>query len=121
MTERERKKQKDGIKRKLAEEFAGNFWKWRGTEFINFNWHGVSGCKAYVRFTIKMLTLKAEIESEQYYNVPDSVHMFVGDNAIEECIDWTAEKLMELYDTVTARTEPYKQGYMDYQKALQGR
>ena len=119
MTEREKKKAT--ISRMLAEEFAGNFWKWRGGEFINFNWHGVSGCMAYVRFTIKNVTLKVEIESEREYNVPDSVHMFTGDNAIEECIAWTAEKLMELYETVSERTAPFVNGYRNYKKALQGR
>lgn len=121
MTETERKRKKDCIKRKLAEEFAGSFWKWRGSSFVNFNHHGVSGVMAYTKFTIKMLTLKAEIESEREYNVPDSVHMFVGDNAIEECIEWTAEKLIELYETVKQRTAPYEQGFRDYKRALEGR
>lgn len=88
---------------------------------MNFNHHGVSGVMAYTKFTIKMLTLKAEIESEREYNVPDSVHMFVGDNAIEECIEWTAEKLIELYETVKQRTAPYEQGFRDYKRALEGR
>ena len=121
MTETERKRMKARLVKKLANEFAGNFWKWRGSEFINFGYMGVVGATAYVEFRIKMLTLKATLRTEEQYNIPDSVHMFTGDNAIEECVGWTAEKLIELYETVSARTAPYEHGYREYKKALQGR
>lgn len=121
MTETERKRMKERIAKRLGKEFTGSFWKWRGSEFINFGFEGVDGATARYEFHIKMLTLKAVVQTQENYNIPDSVHMFVGENAIEECIEWTAEKLLELYETVSARTEPYKQGYRDYQRALQGR
>ena len=119
MTEREKKKA--AIVKRLGREFAGNFWKWRGSEFINFGFDGVEGARARYEFHIKMLTLKAIVETQDDYNVPDSVHMFVGDNAIEECVEWTAEKLIELYETVSARTAPFLQGYRNYKKAISGR
>lgn len=121
MTETERKRIKERICKKLGKEFTGNFWKWRGSEFINFGYYGVEGAAANVEFRIKMLTLKAVVQTQDDYNVPDSVHMFTGDNAIEECVEWTAEKLIELYETVSARTAPYERGYREYKKALQGR
>lgn len=67
-----------------------------------------------------MLTLKAVIQTEEDYGIPDSVRMFTGENAIEECIEWTTERLIELYETVSARTAPYKAGYENYQRALKG-
>lgn len=121
MTETERKRMKEKLCKKLGKEFAGNFWRWRGSEFINFGFSGVEGTTARYEFHIKMLTLKAIVQTQEDYNVPDSVRMFTGDNAIEECVDWTAEKLIELYETVTARTAPFEQGYKDYRRALSGR
>lgn len=121
MTEAERKRMKDRLCKKLGKEFAGNFWRWRGSEFINFGFSGIEGASARYEFHIKMLTLKAIVQTQDDYNVPDSVHMFIGDNAIEECVEWTAERLIDLYETVTARTAPYAQGYQQYRKALQGR
>lgn len=88
---------------------------------MNFNYYGVQGARCRVEFRIKMLTLTVTIESEEAYNVPNSVRMFVGDNAIDECIAWTAEKLIQLYETVSARTAPYEEGYVKYQRALQGK
>ena len=121
MTEAERKRVKERLCKKLGKEFAGNFWKWRGSEFINFGYCGIEGTTARYEFHIKMLTLKAMVQTEDDYNVPDSVHMFVGDNAIEECIEWTAERLIDLYETVKQRTAPYEQGFRDYKRALEGR
>lgn len=116
-----KEKVRANIERSLAEEFAGNFWKWRGGEFINFGHYGAAGVQPYVMFTIKGFVLKAEIQSQNEFNVPDCVRQFIGDNAVEECIEWTAAKLYELYKTVKERTEPYRMGYELYKKAWQGK
>lgn len=121
MTETARKKTAERLSKTLHREFVGNSWKWRGTEFFNFGYYEIQGAGCRVEFRIKMLTLTATIESEEAYNVPNSVRMFVGDNAIDECIAWTAEKLIQLYETVSARTAPYEEGYVKYQRALQGK
>ena len=120
MTEQAKKKWKERISRHLAKEFTGNFWRWRGSAFLNFGFEGVDNARARYEFHIKMLTLKAVIQTEEDYGIPDSVRMFTGENAIEECIEWTTERLIELYETVSARTAPYKAGYENYRRALKG-
>ena len=120
MTEALKKKWKERISKRLGKEFAGNFWKWRGSEFLNFGYEGVDNACARYEFHIKMFTLKAVLQTEEDYGVPNSVRMFAGENAIEECIEWTTERLIELYETVSERTAPYKAGYENYQRALKG-
>ena len=87
---------------------------------LNFGYEGVDNACARYEFHIKMFTLKAVLQTEEDYGVPNSVRMFTGENAIEECIEWTTERLIELYETVSARTAPYKAGYENYQRALKG-
>lgn len=117
----ERNRMKDRLSKKLAREFVGNFWKWRGTEFINYAYAGVEGATAWYEFHVGANTIKSVILTEEDYNIPDSVRMFTGDNAVAECVDWTAEKLIELYETVSERTAPYLIAHEAYKRARAGR
>lgn len=113
-------KQKVRIAKQIRAHIIANNWYWRGVEFCSFYWCGVKGAEAYTCFTAKYNALKVTIETENEYNIPNQVCMFAGDNAMEEAVSWTADRLLEIYKTVSVRTAPYEKGYLDYLKAVKG-
>lgn len=121
MTATEWKRQKVTLAKRLAKEFAGRFWQWRGSEFMNFGFEGVEGYTARYEFHMKFYTVKAVIETEEQYGIPDSVRVFTGPDAIEECVDWTAEKLLDVYEELKERTAPFAAAHEAFKRAMQGR
>lgn len=108
------------IVRQIREYIIGDTWGWRGTEFIKFKYCGLSGAEAYTCFTAKYNCLKVDIDMEREYNLPNQVCMFAGENAMEDAINWTVERLLELYNTVAARVAPFVKGHLDYLRAVKG-
>lgn len=113
-------RQKATVVRQIREYIISDTWGWRGTEFIKFKYCGLKGAEAYTCFTAKFNCLKVDIDMEREYNLPNQVCMFAGENAMGEAIDWAAERLIELYKTVSARIAPYVDGYLNYIKAIKG-
>lgn len=113
-------KAKERLRKRVAKGFYEGFWRYRGTEFVGWELLGVSKYLASTRFTCNHVSVKVRIETEEEYGIEDSVKMFVGENAAEECIQWATDRLWELYVTVSARMAPYESGYRKYQRALKG-
>lgn len=118
MTAEERMKAQ--LIRQVHKRLAEDRWGWRGTEFTNWHYCGIKNYCASVRFIATFWCLKVCIEQEETYGLPDQVSMFVGDSAISQAVEWTANKLLELYKQVAERAAPYVQGYEQYLRAVQG-
>ena len=116
-----KKTAKEQIVEHLSKQFYAETWKFRGSQFLHVACSGVGDVTACVHFSCGLWWVKAKVFSEGSYGIPDSVKMFMGGHAAEECIEWTANRLMELYKTVSERVAPYRQNYEQYQKALRGR
>ena len=113
-------KQKARLVKQIGERIIGSHWYWRGTHFINFAWCGVSGAQAYTKFTANYNYLEVNIDTEGEYNIPNQVNMFSGENALEEAVNWAAERLLEIYKTVSLRAAPYEKGHLNYLRAVKG-
>lgn len=113
-------RQKARIAKQIRNRIVGAQWYWRGVEFCNFGWCGIDGALAFTCFTAKYNALKVTIDTENEYNIPNQVRMFVGENAMEDAVNWTAERLLETYKTISCRTAPFKKGHLDYIKAIKG-
>lgn len=46
--------------------------------------------------------------------------MFVGANAMQEAIEWTADRMLAISEEVAERTAPYKAAYEMYQRLMRG-
>ena len=98
----------------------GRGWQWRGVEYINYSWCGVSGVRAYVIFKVNFTSVKVRIETQENYGIPDKEEVFTGSDSMNDAAQWTANELYELYKIVSERTKPYEQGYENYLNALRG-
>ena len=93
----------------LTKEFYEGAWRFRGTEFMR-----VVQLKANEHFVVVHLScgygwVKSRILSD-HYGIDNSVRMFTGQTAAEDCIKWT----------VVDRVQPYENNYNKYLKALRG-
>lgn len=88
---------------------------------MNFGFEGVGEYTARYEFHMKFYTVKAVVETEEQYDIPDSTLEFTGPDAIEECVDWTAEKLLDLYEELTKRTAPFAAAHEAFKRAMHKR
>lgn len=119
MTEALKKKWKDKLIKHFDKEYYAEPWTFRGSEFFRVTNGRVGDLWTVIHFHCGFMWVKAKLFTGDY-GIPDMVRMFTGVHAAEECIEWTAERLIELYETVSERTAPYKAGYENYQRALKG-
>ena len=103
----------------LTKEFYEGAWRFRGTEFMR-----VVQLKANEHFVVVHLScgygwVKSRILSD-HYGIDNSVRMFTGQTAAEDCIKWTAFKAREVIEMIAERTQPYVCGHEQYLKALRG-
>lgn len=103
----------------FSKEFYEGSWRFRGTQFLRMTSYGTRDLFVLVHFSCGYGWVKAKVFADDY-GIPESVRMFAGDTAAEDCIRWAASKAVEVFETVSARTEPYKDGMMKYKMALQG-
>ena len=108
------------LERQVHKRLVEDRWSWHGTEFGNFGHCGVGNYTAYVRFTATFTRLKVHIDLQESYSLPDEDCVFEGEESIQNAVEWTATKLLELYHKIAARTAPYVAGHNQYLKAVQG-
>ena len=103
----------------FSKEFYEGSWKSRGTQFLRMTSYGTRDLFVIVHFSCGYGWVKAKVLSEAY-GIPESVRMFAGDTAAEDCIKWTAFKSREVIEEAAKRVQPYENGYRQYLKALRG-
>lgn len=94
-------------------------WYYYGTEFGTHDRYEVGGASIYARISVSGFAVKAYVEGEKY-GMQDFVRMFVGGSAMQEAIEWTADRILQIGEEVKARTMPYMESYEQYRKALRG-
>lgn len=94
-------------------------WFYFGTEFGAHDLYKVGDADIYARFTVSGFAVKAYIDGERL-GTQDCVRMFVGANAMQEAIEWTADRMLAISEEVTERTAPYKAAYEMYQRLMRG-
>ena len=70
-------------------------------------------------FPLRISKKKSRIFSD-HLGIENSVRMFTGQTAAEDCIKWTAFKSREAIEEAAKRVQPYENGYRQYLKALRG-
>lgn len=113
------KTMQERVEAKLSKEFYEGAWKFRGTQFIHRASVETETCFSYVTFSCGYGWVKAAVGSK-YYGIPESVRMFTGQEAAEECIRWAAMKSCEAEEVVSARTAPYRAFHEKYLQLLKG-
>ena len=107
------------LEAKLSKEFFEGGWRFRGTQFMRVASAETKEYFVPIHFFCGFMWVKAQIHSE-YYGIENSVRMFAGTTAVEDCICWAAQKAIDVFNTVAARVEPYKDGMRKYEEALKG-
>lgn len=128
MTKTEQEKQRDYVVRQVGRDIVGGGWAWRGTEFVSSRYcntrRGKGGVGTSVHFAANYNNIKVTINQEEYYNIPDAIGTFTGENALNEAVQWAADKLLELDQIVSARVAKYEvlrdRVIEDYDKAQRG-
>lgn len=103
----------------LSKEFYEGTWRFRGTEFMRVVQVKAKECHVVVHLSCGYGWVKSRIFSD-HYGIENSVRMFTGRTAAEDCIKWTAVKACDTLETVLKRTQPYIGGHEQYLKALKG-
>lgn len=104
----------------INKEFADNGWGYRGIEFQKYVWLGKGDIKFCCCFSCNLTYVKAYIEGGYQYQLADRAQTFTDDNAMEDCLEWTAKNLMEMVETVEGRFPKANRAYREYQRALRG-
>lgn len=107
------------LEAKLSKEFYEERWRFFGTEFTLLTTAHQDGHYVRIYFSCGFGWLKVRIDAD-HYGIDDSVRMFAGTTAAEDCIRWAARRAIDVFNTVAARVEPYKDGMRKYNSALRG-
>lgn len=116
-TMQERKKER--IVKAIAKDVYGRGWIFQGTEVGTFNSYDVGGVYVYARFTWSGFAVKSYVDGEQC-GAEDCVRMFVGENAMSEAIEWTADRIISIREEAARRAAPYAAGHEKYLRAMKG-
>lgn len=123
----EQEKHRDYVVNQVGRRVVGGGWAWRGTEFVSegyFRTRPRGGVWSIVSFTANYNCIKATIEEQEQYNLPDQIAKFTGENALNEAVQWAADKLLELEQIVESRVAKYEmlrdRAVEDYSKAQRG-
>lgn len=123
----EQEKHRDYVVRQVGRNVVGGGWAWRGTEFVCTSYCRTrprSGICYWVRFAANYNHIKVTIEEQEHYNLPDQIEKFTGENALNEAVQWAADKLLELEQIVESRVAKYEvlrdRAVEDYDKARKG-
>lgn len=111
---------KERLTKLIGKKLCECGWFWHGVQFTTFGWLGIKGFEAFVRFSAKPHTLTVNIETEEQYGIADKEKTFTSENALGEAVEWTADILIDLYQTIEQRTKPYQKGHEDYLRAVKG-
>lgn len=103
----------------LTKEFYEGAWRFRGTEFFHVAQPRKGDCHLVVHFLCGYGWVKSRIFSE-HLGIENSVRMFTGQTAAEDCVKWTAFKSCEAIEEASRRAKPYVCGHEQYLKALRG-
>ena len=103
----------------LAKEFYEGTWRFRGTEFMRVVQPKANECHVVVHLSCGYGWVKSRIFSD-HLGIENSVRMFTGQTAAEDCIKWTAFKSREAIEEAAKRAQPYENGHKQYLKALRG-
>lgn len=120
MTAREAR-MKEQVMRRVRKRLSDDRWSWKGTEFTNWSYCDVGEYGAMVQFAATFWSLKVNIMLESQYRLPNQEMTFTGEEALSQAVEWTADRLLELYETVSARTAPYVAGHERYLMAVKGK
>lgn len=103
----------------LTKEFYEGTWRFRGTEFIRVVQLKAKEYHVVVHLSCGYGWVKSRIFSD-HIGIKNSVRMFTGQTAAEDCIKWTAVKSSEAIGEAAKRVQPYENGYKQYMNALRG-
>lgn len=113
------KTMQERLEAKLSKDFYEERWRFFGTEFTLLTTAHQDGHYVRIYFSCGLCWLKVRIDAD-HYGIENSVRMFAGTTAAEDCIRWAAQRAIDIFDTVAARVEPYKDGMRKYNSALRG-
>lgn len=112
-------KAKARLKRGMTKNIVG-WWRYCGGKFVVSNQEYVNGLGVRWEMIHKFQSLKAVIDTEGQYGIPNSVKEFNSDDAFEEALDWIIDKIFETVEILQKRTNPYLEGKVKYDMALRG-
>lgn len=94
------------LRNKLRNEIAGSKWRLAGTEFCRFEWLGLYEQHTFALwFYCNLKRVRVFIYGIDEYGLPDVDNTFEGENAWDECIEWTADKIIEMTNTALERQQ----------------
>lgn len=111
---------KEQVMERLGKEFMDRGWVWRNGIFQNVCFPYINGVRIDVVLRCTFTTVGAMIDTESDYGIANEEQSFSGETAIEECLEWAAEKAIEKSEIVNGRVKPYQQGHEEYLRALKG-
>lgn len=121
MTKTAQEKAKDTrLRNELYKAFADNGWSYRGTEFQKFVWLGRGAVKFGCWFSCNLKYVKARIEGETQYQLEDRAGIFTGETAMEDCMKWTTENLVDMCSIVEKRLIAADKARLEYLRTLRG-
>lgn len=112
-------RRKGQLKRAMSKDIV-RWWRYCGGQFIVCGQQYINGLGVQWELIHKFTSLKALIDTEGQYGIPNLIQEFTGEDAFEESLDWLVEKILETSDALQQRMLPYVEGKLRYEKALRG-
>ena len=107
------------VRRNVNRALDRDSWRLHGGYFYQTSEVAANGLYIKVEWRWTFKGLEATIDPYAVYG-QEECKSFVGDNALEECLQWVTERVIALSNAVRERTEPYAKGMVMYQRALKG-
>lgn len=107
------------VKRNVGKAMDRESWRLHGGYFYQTAEVAANGLYIRVEWRWTFKGLEAKIDPYAAFGQEERKE-FVGDDALEECVDWVTERVIALANAVRERTKPYENGMVLYRRALTG-
>ncbi|MDE7330289.1 MAG: hypothetical protein K2N30_04270 [Clostridia bacterium] len=118
-------KSDDKLKKYLTKEvehdIRGKSWKFNGIKFTSWSSYFTKDFHTIVDYVCDLRQISVKVSRGVQGYTPYQLiaeKIFDGDNAISECINWTVDKLIEIYKVLNERVAPYVFNKDLYEQAI---
>lgn len=113
------------VEEKVMRQITFKSWSYQGGRFITTEWYRISrDVVLEANFCCDLKQLSAAVSHGSEFDGTLKVlaeRKFQGENAIEDCIQWTVDALIESDKKIQEIIAPYVEGKARYEMALKGK
>ncbi len=108
------------LKKRVEYDLGRKSWSFNGIKFNSTAYYFEKDYFTTVEYVCDLRQISVTITRDKYGKFYEIIaeKSFNGDNAISDCIEWTVNKLVEVYKLLNDRLAPYQNDKLRYELAI---